>query len=102
MNKGLMDVLYGIRDDLDELVLGASPEEMPGLAEWRDQVSATIQQLLELDYRGTAEGLERATRDLGALRDELQAAKGKADTVNTVLSVAGKVATVAASVVGAV
>ena len=102
MNKGLMDVLYGIRDDLDEMVLGASPSEVAGLAGRRDQVSALINQLIELDYKGTAEGLDQATQDLGALRGELAAAKGKADTVSTAISVAGKVAGVVASVVGAV
>jgi hypothetical protein len=73
-----------------------------GLADKRDQVSAMIEQLIELDYKGTTEGLEQATQDLGALRGELAAAKGKADMVSTAISVAGKVATIVAGVVGAV
>ena len=41
-------------------------------------------------------------QDLGSLREELTAAKAKADEVRTAVDVAGKVATVVAGVVGAV
>jgi hypothetical protein len=102
MKKDLLDVLQGLRDALDDLVLSASPDEVGALAEGRDRVSGMIQEIIELDYKGTAEGMEQATRDLGGLREELTAAKAKADEVSTAVDVAGKVATVVAGVVGAV
>jgi hypothetical protein len=102
MKKDLLDVLSDIRDALTDLVLSASADEAGGLAEQRDRVSGMIQEIIELDYQGAAEGLDQATRDLGTLRAELTAASARAGSVKTAIDVAGKVATVVAGVVGAV
>jgi hypothetical protein len=102
MKKDLLDVLYGIRDALGEIVLDAAPGEVSALSEGRDRVSAMIEELIELDYKGTAEGMEQAVSDLGALRAELAAAQAQADKVKAGIEIAGKVATVVAGVVGAV
>jgi hypothetical protein len=73
-----------------------------GWSRWYEtRTSRSSKRTWKEHYKGTAEGMEQATRELRDIHAELVAAQAKANTVKTVIEIASKVGAVVAGIVGA-
>ena len=108
MTLDLLDVLFGIRESLGNVVVEVSPGSdadrlaLRRLVQLRDRVSGVINRIVEAKLSDSSRGVNEAVDRLSAINDQLGKVSQNIEGVKSAIDLAGSVLGILSDVAGAV